>query len=153
VSLDYNFDIGTGLYVLVEHLYNGNALGFGDGLAGNRLPQFQETTSPPTVASASFAGPYVRPLGTERLGGSRVVTLAAHQTGLELGYDLTTALRIDLVTLWDWRGSSGAFFPQLTFSGLNSAEFTLGAQVFSGGKNSQYGNREPLVFVRAEWWF
>lgn len=153
VSLDYNFDIGTGLYFLVEHLYNGNALGYGEGLAGNRLPLFEATAVPPTAAAASLRGPYVQPLGTERLGGSRVVTLAAHQTGIQLGYDLTTALRLDLVTLWDWRGRSGAFFPQLTFSGLNSAEISLGVQVFTGGKESQYGNREPLVFVLAEWWF
>ena len=31
------FDVGTGLYVLVEHLYNGNALGFGEGKAGTYL--------------------------------------------------------------------------------------------------------------------
>ena len=34
VSLDYNLDWGNGLYLLAEHLYNGNALGFGAGEAG-----------------------------------------------------------------------------------------------------------------------
>jgi hypothetical protein len=153
VSLDYNFDVGTGLYVLVEHLYNGNALGFGAGIAGNRLREFQATGAPPSAGAAAFVGPWVEPLGAARLAGSRVVTLAAHQTGIELGYDLTTALRLDLVALWDWRGSSGAYFPRLTFSGFNSAELSLGVQVFSGGRKSQYGHREPLVFVQAEWWF
>jgi len=37
VSLDYNFDWGNGIYVLAEHLYNGNALGFGFGRAGPLL--------------------------------------------------------------------------------------------------------------------
>jgi hypothetical protein len=152
-SVDYNFDVGTGLYVLVEHLYNGNALGYGEGLAGNRLPLFEATSVAPAGVPAGTPGPFVRPLGTERLGGSRVVTLAAHQTGIQLGYDLTTALRFDVVALWDWRGDSGAVFPQLTFGGWNSAELTLGAQFFTGGRFSQYGNQEPLVFVLAEWWF
>ncbi|MGI9433043.1 MAG: hypothetical protein ACR2PQ_12555 [Myxococcota bacterium] len=153
VSVDYNFDLGTGLYVLVEHLYNGNALGYGEGLAGNRLPRFEATAVPPSPAAAALGGPYVRPVGTARFAGSRVVTLATHQTGFQVGYDLTSALRLDLVTLWDWPGSSGAYFPQVTWSGWNSAELSFGVQVFSGGKESQYGNREPLVFVLAEWWF
>lgn len=152
-SLDYSFDIGAGLYFLVEHLYNGNALGYGAGLAGNRLPQFEATAAPPSASAAGLGGPYVRPLSVARFGGSRVVTLATHQTGVQLGYDLTAALRLDVVALWDWSGSSGALFPQLSWSGWNAAEISLGVQVFSGRKESQYGNREPLVFVLAEWWF
>ena len=35
-SIDYTLDLGSGLYLLLEHLYNGNALGFGRGRAGAR---------------------------------------------------------------------------------------------------------------------
>ena len=153
VSADYNFDVGTGIYLLVEHLYNGNALGYGDGLAGNRLPQFEATAVPPTAEAAALGGPFVAPLGTARLGGSRVVTLAIHQTGLQLGYDLTPEFRLDVVAIWDWGGDSGALFPQVAWSGWNDGEISLGLQLFSGGSESQYGDRDPLVFVLAEWWF
>lgn len=157
VSWDRSFDVGTGLYVLVEHLYNGNDLGFGEGRAGNLLPLFQATRrAPPGLApaeAAALGGPFVEPLSQARLGGSRVVTLARNQTGLQLGYDLTASLRLDAVFLWDWEGDSGAFFPSLAFTGWNSAELTVGVQVFAGGRFSQYGEQDPLLFVIAEWFF
>ena len=63
VSVDTLFDLGTGLYALVEHLYNDNDLGFGRGQAGVLLPFFEET------------GPFVTVTSNARFGGSRVITV------------------------------------------------------------------------------
>jgi len=150
--VDYSIDIGSGLYVLLEHLYNGNALGFGAGKAGPLLGLFSSTDEAPPGVPATL-GPFVSGTDPSRFGGSRVVTFAKQQTGVQLGYDLLTSLRGNLVTIYDWDGNSAAFFPSLLFTGWNSVELTLGAQLFAGKRRSQYGQQEPVVFLIAQWFF
>jgi hypothetical protein len=157
VSLDTNIDVGKGIYALIEHLYNGNALGRGRGRAGSLLPLFESTATPPAELSPAlqmlFPGPYVQPIGSERFGGSRVVTLALHQTGAMLGYDVTEALRGDVLVLYDWNGHSSAIAPQLRYTPRGDLEITLGLQVFTGSRASQYGQAENLAFLIVEYFF
>jgi hypothetical protein len=141
LSVDNNFPIGRGLYVLLEHLYNGNALGFGGGEAGTLLPFFEAR------------GLAVQPASAGVFGGSLVVTGASHQTGLQLGYDVTSILRVDLLALYDWNGSSAVIAPILSYSPLGSVELTLGAQFFAGPRLSQYGPQDHQAYVMAEWFF
>jgi hypothetical protein len=138
VSLDTNLDIGTGLYVLVEHLYNGNALGFGSGLAGPLLPLFQ----PPGV-----------PASPDKFGTSQVVSRARHQSGAQLGYDITPEIRGDALALIDWSGGSAVLFPSLVWSPSGSLEVALGVQVGVGPKRSEYGDRGSLGYVLVEWFY
>jgi hypothetical protein len=156
-SIDHSFDLGTGLYVLVEHLYNGNALGFGRGKAGPLLPFFESTAQPPEPLPPELAavvpGPFVRPASSDIFGSSRVFTLARHQTGFQVGYDLTPILRADLLTIYDWNGQSAAFFSMLRYSPLGSLELSLGAQAFVGGHRSEYGDAQRLVFLQADFYF
>jgi hypothetical protein len=152
VSLDYSIPIGKGLYVLVEHLYNGNSLGFGGGRPGVLLPFFESTATPPPGVPAA-AGPFVGPASPAVFGGSRVISNASHQTGLQLGYDVTPIIRADFLTLVDWNGGSVVFAPILAFSPIGSVELTLGAQLFAGPRLSQYGSQEHLGYFMAEWFF
>lgn len=145
VSLDTNFDVGNGVYVLVEHLYDGNALGFGEGEAGALLPLFEAAPGP--------GAPVVQPVSANRFGGSGVVSNARHMTGLQLSSDLTSSVNGGLLALYDWNGGSAAFFPSLSFTGLNAAEITLGAQLFVGPKRSQFGEAQALVFLLVEYFF
>ena len=138
VSIDNNFDVGTGIYVLIEHLYNGNALGFGEGLAGPLLPLFQ----PPGV-----------PQSRDRFGTSQVVSGAEHQTGFQVGYDLTPEIRGDMTTIVDWSGGSAVLFPLVTWSGSGSFEVSVGAQFGVGPKESEYGERGSVGYLIAEWFF
>ena len=138
VSLDTNLDIGAGLYLLAEHLYNGGALGFGSGAAGPLLPLFQ----PPGV-----------PASRDRFGTSQVVSGAAHQTGAQIGYDLTPELRGSFLTLLDWSGGSAVLFPSLVWSGSVSFELALGVQVGVGPRRSEYGDRGALGYLQLEWFF
>ncbi len=151
VSADINFDVGRGLYVLVEHLYNGNALGFGEGRAGALLPFFEATADVPPALPG--AGPGVRTASAAIFAGSQVVTGSRQTTGLQLSTDLTLALRGELLALYDWEGSSVAFFPSLAYTGWNAVELTAGVQLFAGPRRSDYGDREPLLFVLAEVFF
>lgn len=141
LSLDYDVPIGKGLYVLVEHLYNGNALGFGQGEPGTLLPFFQAR------------GPLVAPASSAIFGGSHVISSARNQTGLQVGYDLTPILRADVLAIADWDGQSGVFAPILTYSPTGSLELTVGAQLFVGPRLSQYGSTEHLGYVMAQWYF
>ncbi|MGH0036863.1 MAG: hypothetical protein ACQGVK_17695 [Myxococcota bacterium] len=137
VSLDYNFDLGSGLYVLAEHLYNGNALGFGRGRAAGLLPLIQNDGS---TSRAVFAG-------------SQVVTAARHQTGVQVGYDLLSELRGELVAIYDWNGGSAVFYPALTYGLADFVELRAGAQLGVGPRHSQYGEVGTLGFLQADFYF
>lgn len=151
-SLDYTFDIWDGLYLLVEHLYNGNDLGFGSGRAGNLLPFFEATSDPPPGIPAGL-GPYATSGSTALFGSSRVATNAQNLTGAMLGGDITPELRLHFLTIYDWDGESAAFFPSLRYSPLGSLEVTVGVQTFAGPRRSQYGNAETFVYLLADFFF
>jgi len=152
-SIDYLFDVGTGIYALLEHLYNGNALGFGRGRAGPLLPFFESTAEPPPGFTADSLPPdavFVTATSADRFGGSRVVTRSRHLTGVQLGYDVTPEVRVDLLTIYDWSGSSAVFFPTLTYDALDWLEITLGAQFPLGPRRSEFGSAENLGYLIAE---
>ena len=151
VSYDLNLDFGSGVYLLAEYLYNGNALGFGRGRAGPLLPFFESTGTPPIPMPP--ADPYATGASSDIFGSSRIITNSEHQLGVEVGYDLTPEVRGDLVTLVDMDGGSAAFVPSLRYSPLDSIELTLGVQLFAGPRRSQYGASEPLVHLLADWFF
>jgi len=157
VSLDTNIDLGKGIYALVEYLYNGNALGLGGGRAGSLLSLYESTMTPPVELPrellAIFPGPYVQPVSSDRFGGSRVVTFARHQTGVMLGYDLTPTLRGDLLVIYDWDGHSSAIAPQFSYTPRDDLEVALGLQLFTGNRDSQYGQAENLVFLTVDYFF
>jgi hypothetical protein len=149
LSIDNNFDVGDGIYVLVEYLYNGNALGFGSGKPGSLLGFFEET-------DVSFAGQRFRVVASgdvDLFGSSQVVTRSEHLVGTQVGYDLTPELRGDFVVLLDAERWSSSFFPTLRYSPLGWLEISLGVQLFTGTRRSEFGDAEPLGFVLAEAFF
>jgi hypothetical protein len=95
----------------------------------------------------------VQPISSDRFGGSRVVAIARHQTGVMLGYDLTPTLRGDLLAIYDWSGHSAAIAPQFRYTPRGDLEVTLGLQLFTGRRASQYGQAENLAFVVVEYFF
>ncbi len=153
-SLDYSVPVGRGIYLLLEHLYNENDLGFGEGKAGSLLPFF-ESTFVPLVGSGlrPEQGPFATAGSVNRFGGSRVITSARNQTGFQAGYELTPSLRADLLVIYDWDGHSAVFAPILVYSPLGSLEITLGAQLFAGKRRSQYGSQPDLGYAIVEWFF
>ena len=142
LSYDRNFDVGNGIYLLVEHLYDGNAFGFGSERAGTLLPFFGRE-----------AGGAIAPAESDAFAGSGVVGLARHTSGVQLGTDLVTSLRGDLLWLHDWNGGSDAWFASLSFGGFNAIELQLGVQWFRGPDRSAFGSQEALLFLVAEWFF
>ena len=145
VSVDDNFDWGNGVYALLEHLYNGNALGFGRGQAGGLLGFFQET--------GQGAGRIAAPGTKDLFGHSQVVTQGEHLTGVQLSYDPTPEVTAGLVAIVGWQRISAAFFPSVRYSPLDWLELTAGVQLFAGPQRSEFGARDPLGFLLAEVFF
>lgn len=144
-SVDYNVDVGTGLYLLAEHLYNGNSLGFGRGRAGGFTGFFEEIDVGPLRVAV--------PGSSDLFGQSRVISQSQNLSGVQLGYDLTTDLRGDLLVLYDWRGESVSVFPSARYSPTGWLELTLGLQLFAGRRRSEFGQGETLGFALAEVFF
>ena len=143
VSVDYNIDWGSGVYVLVEHLYNGNALGFGFGLAGPLLGFFEQTTGIPDYG----------PTSTNRFGGSQVITRSSQLTGLQASYELTPEIRLSTLVIYDWDGESAVFFPSVGYSPLAWLDLTLGLQVTAGGPYSEFGDAPTTGYLLADFYF
>jgi hypothetical protein len=142
-SLDYTFDIGSGLYALVEHFYNGNT--FSRDALGDTLDALPPLT--PEQGLSLLTQPGVLPQ-------SQLVTSSYNQTGVDLGYDLTPLVRLDVLWIHDWEGPSEAFVPVLTWSALQNLELSLGAQIFGGRDGAgNYGGLEPLYFARVDVYF
>jgi len=147
-SIDHLFDVGNGIYALVEHVYNGNALGFGRGRAGPLLPFFESTAKPPSGLPPGAV--FVTETSADRFGGSRVITRSRHLTGVQLGYDVLPEVRADLLAIYDWSGSSAVFFPTLSYDALDWLELVLGAQLPLGPRRSEFGSAENLAYLLAE---
>jgi hypothetical protein len=147
-SIDHLFDVGNGIYALVEHVYNGNALGFGRGRAGPLLPFFESTAKPPSGLPPGAV--FVTETSADRFGGSRVITRSRHLTGVQLGYDVLPEVRADLLAIYDWSGSSAIFFPTLSYDALDWLELVLGAQLPVGPRRSEFGSAENLAYLLAE---
>ena len=143
VSVDYNLDWGSGIYLLAEHLYNGNALGFGAGKAGPLLPFFEEQVAPP----------FYVPTSPDRFGGSKVITRSEQLTGFQAAYELTPEFRVTALTIYDWQGESAVFFPSLSYTPLDWLDLTLGVQSAVGGSRSEFGDSPTTAYLLADFYF
>jgi hypothetical protein len=153
VSIDGTLPIGNGITLLLEHLYNGNGLGFGYGKAGPLLPFFESAPGSTSPVPLPPGQPSVQPGSIDLFGTSRVVSGSHNQTGFQASYDLLPELQISTVVLYDWEGQSAAFFPTLRYSPFDFAEITLGAQFFVGPRLSEYGSAQHQVYLLAEVFF
>jgi hypothetical protein len=138
-SADYNLSIGTGIYVLVEHLYNENLIKptqptLVPGLSRDALVKFLAQSQVPLL--------------------DRITTIARNQTGFQVGYDLTPILRGDLLVIYDWNGPSSAIVPMLRYLWRDEVEIALGAQLFIGrDARTEYGDRSPLILLQVDRYF
>ncbi len=131
-SLDRNLPLGTGLYVLVEHLYNENRI---------------DPDAPIPLGLQALALAQAPQL-------DRITTIVRNQTGFQVGYDLTPLLRGDVVVLYDWDGPSAALLPALRYSWRADVEITLAAQLFVGRDGrTEYGGVSNLLLVQLDAYF
>ena len=140
-SLDYNFDIGDGVYGLVEYLYNEHTV---DSL---------DLAPPPPPLDASRL---VRALALGRQPVlDRITTINEHQTGVSLSYEINPLLSASVLVLYDWKGASAAFAPSLSWSPLSDVVVSVAAQLFVGRDeaDTEYGDTPGLLIVSFEAYF
>ena len=138
-SVDYNAPVGTGLYVLLEHLWNENTLG---GAFAPLLPS--AAVEPVAKALARLQGPLLK----------RVVTTVQNLSGLQLAYELHPLVQMSALWLYDWHGASLAFAPSLVYSAFDDVNVTLATQVFVGRRHAtEFGDRSGLLIVSIEVFF
>ena len=139
-SVDYSFPLGTGLYVLVEHLFNENLVDPGAFAA-----------LPPGAGRRAALETFVQ---SQTLFLNRITTVVRNQTGFQVGYDLTPILRSDLLVLYDWDGPCTAIVPAITYQWLQDVEFSLAAQFFVGrDERTEYGDRTTLLILQVDAYF
>ena len=141
-SLDYNFDVGKGLYALVEYLYNENTV---DSLDPGPAPN-------PLSGSSNI----VRALARGQVSIlDRITTVRKHQLGAQASYEITPLLTGIALVLYDWDGRSAAFAPALSYSPVADVVVSVAGQLFVGkasGRND-YGDTPGLLVVSAEVYF
>lgn len=139
-SLDYTFPVGSGLYTLVEHLYNEN------------LVRPLRLGAPVPAASPEAA---VRQLvGAQLPLLDRIATTVRNQTGFMASYELTPLLNGSLLAIYDWHGPSAALFPVLAYSATSNLQLSVGAQLFIGPRGrSEYGDAANLLFLQLNYFF
>ena len=76
-----------------------------------------------------------------------------HFLGFSAGYDLTPLWRIDGLTIWDVTGGSLFVSPRLTWSAAANIEVSAFAQLFTGGRRSEFGTAHDAYLLRLEWFF
>jgi hypothetical protein len=60
-------------------------------------------------------------------------------------------LRGEFLAIYDWQSTSAAFVPVLVDTPLGSLELTVGAQLFTGLHNSEFGLAENRAFLIGQW--
>jgi hypothetical protein len=147
-SIDYTANVGSGLYLLAEHLYNENRVDPDAIFAAPPLPP-----GPPLPRGVAVE------LGTELAGQAlvellaRVTSASLHQSGLQAGYDLTPLVRADLLVIYEWSGASVAIAPALTWDVRSDLRVAAGARLFLGSGSSEYGEQANLVLVMLDAFF
>ena len=139
-SVDYTFGLGSGLYALVEHVFNEDLVAATDfeALAG---------IGSPAGALAELSASETAPL-------SRLPARVRNKTAFQVTYEITPILNASLLWIHDWHGPSEAFVPALTYSPRSDLEISLAAQLFVGSdRDSEYVDVPGLLFLRVDWIF
>ncbi len=139
-SVDYTFPLGSGLYGLLEHFYNENLI------EGDAIPR--AALALPREALLDLLADAQAPLL------DRLATRVRHQTGAQVGYDLTPLVRGDFLVLYDWRGASAALAPIVSWSARRDVTLALGARLYLGSDpDGEYAGEANLVFASLDYYF
>lgn len=148
-SVDYNLDVGNGVYLLAEYLYNENT--FESLEIEDPVPDLLDPLAPPVDEERLARG-----LARGQIPVlDRITTVRKHQLGAQASYEITPLLTGGLLVLYDWDGRSAAFAPSLSWSPLADVVVSVAGQLFVGKANAQndYGGTPGLLIVSVEAYF
>jgi len=73
--------------------------------------------------------------------------------GLNISYEFTPLVKGNLYYLNNVKDGSSFISPYVTYSVTDNLTFQVGAQLFTGDDNSDYGRFKPLYYGQMQWFF
>ena len=126
LSWDYTFT--NSLFMLFEYLYNGG------NINSENFGRFIDTAN-----LTIFTG--------------EIVTRNKHFLGSVVGYDITHLLRGNILIIYDIDGGSVFAGPAINYNVMSNVDWTIGGQIFSGSKSSEFGELSDAVYTSIKWYF
>ncbi len=118
-----DYSFPDNLYLLLEYLYNGGNL-------GKDIPIFSLT---------EFTG--------------EIVTRNRNFLAAGIGDDLTPLIRFNLYAIYDIDEESLFFNPDIRYNIFSNLDWVIGARIFSGNVDSEYGSLSNTYYTSIEWYF
>ncbi len=87
---------------------------------------------------------YAKDYQLDRLIRGEIRELGRNYLAALLGYDLTSLLRFEQRAIWNMHDTSIFLRPELQYEVLTNVLITLGAQIFLGANNDEYGRPKNL---------
>ncbi len=84
---------------------------------------------------------------------SQIITREENFLGFGLGYELTPLIRLNNYTIYDIDEDSLFIGPTLSYSIIEDLDLRIGAQLFSGRNNSEFGNLPDIYYTQLQWFF
>lgn len=112
------------LYLLAEYFYNGGA-----------------DDNNPLLFLSSYE--YVE----------KTLSLKKHLLSFFLQYKITPLLNLENYLTYDFEGKSVYLNPEIRYNIFTNLDVSLGAQLFWGGKTSEFGNYKNLYYTQLKWFF
>jgi len=139
----YEYTFASGIYLLIEHFYNGNSLNSNDELMAAWTEQKLHGTSQQTYEMLS----------------RQFITLNEHYTGCELSKDITPLIKASCYFIIDYQGSTVLLSPAVTWNPLEDLELSGGIMCASGmdddSEESDFSELEkyPYMYASLKWHF
>jgi len=73
--------------------------------------------------------------------------------GLIATYEINPLLKFADYNIYDFEGKSLFFNPEFTYNPIANLDLSLGAQLFTGGSNSEFGSYENTYYFQLQYFF
>lgn len=83
----------------------------------------------------------------------RAITMRRHVLGGGAEYELTGITKLANYLFYDFEGNSLFYNPEIKHNLLTNLDLSLGAQLFTGDDDSEFGNYHALVYAQAKAYF
>lgn len=124
VSLGLDYNFFAKLYLLFEQFFNGGA---------------DDNDATALTSSYSLS--------------RKILSLKKHLSNLGITYELTPLVKLDNFIIYDWDGKSVFLNPQLRYNIFKNTDISLGAQLFQGRGNSEFGDYQNAYYLQVKVFF
>lgn len=142
-SAGYEYNFSFGLYFLIEYFYNQNGLNFNEELREAYLNSLVFGMNEDNYYKLS----------------NQFLTFNQHYCGLALGYDITSLLRAEIFTIYDFQGRGIFSNPSLKYNALENLDLSIGymqSHIFNNASydsDFEYVKKYGFFYASLTWYF